>query len=131
MIWPVQYTGEAYTYELNAAEKVQYVTAVVNLYAMTRQIDVVHRRFQTWTTGEKAGVLAHLYAEDLALGKATEAGVVTDMAFQLRHLEGWDPVVVNQVTGQVAAQYSQQGAPGKAQSVAVFAAVLDAAPAPV
>ncbi len=131
IIWPVQYTGEAYTYELNAAEKEEYVAAVADSYAATRQVDVVRRRFQAWTIGEKVGALAHLYAEDRAQGKAAEAGIVIDMAFQLRRWEGWDPATINRVTGQVAAQYNQQGAPAKAQAVAVFAAALGAAPAPV
>ena len=131
VIWPVQYTGDAYTYELNPAEKIQYVAAVADSYAMTRQIDVVRQRLQTWTAGEKAGALAQLYAEDQAQGKAVEAGVVTDLAFQLRRWEGWDPMTVDQATGQVAAQYNRQGAPGKAQAVAVFATTLGTAPAPV
>src|SRR5512136_1453740 len=84
VIWPVQYTGEAYTYELNAAEKAEYVAAVADSYAVTRQVDVVRRRFQAWTIGEKVGALARLYAEDQAQGKAAEAGIVIDMAFQLR-----------------------------------------------
>jgi hypothetical protein len=128
VIWPVQYTGEAYTYELNAVEKEEYVAAVADSYAVTRQIDVVRRRFQAWTIEEKVRALAQLYAEDQAQGKAAEAGIVIDMAFQLRRWEGWDPATIDQVTGQVAAQYNRQGAPGKAQAVAVFAAALGAAP---
>jgi len=91
---------------------------------MTRQIDVVRQRLQTWTAGEKAGALAQLYAEDQAQGKAAEAGVVIDVAVQLRRWESWDPATVDQATGQVAAQYARQGSPGKAQAVAVFAAAL-------
>jgi hypothetical protein len=131
VIWPVQYTGEAYTYDLNAAEKEEYVAAVADSYAVTRQIDVVRRRFQTWTSEEKVAALAQLYAEDQAQGNAAEAGIVIDMAFELRRWEGWDPATIEQVTGQVAAQYNRQGAPGKAQAVAVFAAALGAAPVPV
>ncbi len=131
VIWPVQYTGDAYTYELNPAEKIQYVAAVADSYAMTRQIDVVRQRLQTWTAGEKAGALAHLYAEDQAQGKAAEAGVVIDVAVQLRRWESWDPATVDQATGQVAAQYARQGSPGKAQAVAVFAAALGTATAAV
>jgi hypothetical protein len=129
VIWPVQYTGDAYTYELNPAEKIQYVAAVADSYATTRQIDVVRQRLQTWTAGEKAAALAQLYAEDQAQGKAEEAGIVTDLALQLQRWEAWDPVAVDQATSQVAAQYNRQSAPGKAQAVAVFAAALGTAPA--
>jgi hypothetical protein len=131
VIWPVQYTGDAYTYELNPAEKIQYVAAVADSYAMTRQIDVVRQRLQTWTVGEKAGALGQLYAEDQAQGKAMEAAVVADLAFQLRRWEGWDPMTVDQATAQLAAQYNRQGAPSKAQAVSVFATTLGTAPAPV
>jgi hypothetical protein len=130
VIWPVQYTGDAYTYELNPAEKIQYVAAVADSYATTRQIDVVRQRLQTWTAGEKAAALAQLYAEDQAQGKTVEAGVVTDMALQLRRWEAWDPAAVDQAISQAAAQYNRQGAPGKAQAVAVFATTLGTAPAP-
>ncbi len=131
VIWPVQYTGDAYTYELNPAEKIQYVAAVADSYAMTRQIDVVRQRLQTWTTAEKAAALAQLYAEDQTQGKAVEAAVVIDIALQLRRWEGWDPVAIEQATGQVAAQYNRQGVPGKAQAVAVFATLLGTTPTPV
>jgi hypothetical protein len=120
VIWPVQYVGQAYTYDLNAAEKAQYVAAVADSYALTGQINVVRQRLNTWTPEEKIGALAQLFAEDQAAGKMTEAAKVAEMAGQLRQLEGWDPAVVSQVTDQIAAQYTQKGALDRAQYVNVF-----------
>jgi hypothetical protein len=130
VIWPVKYVGEAYTYELNDVEKMEYVAAVADSYAATRQIDTVRRRLNTWTAEEKAGALARLYAEDQAQGKATEAQVVAGLAGELGRLEGWSPAAVDQATAEVRAQYTRQGAIDKAQYVFVFAAGLGL-PAPV
>jgi hypothetical protein len=129
VIWPVQYVGQAYTYDLNPAEKAQYVAAVADSYALTGQINVVRQRLNTWTPEEKIAALAQLFAEDQAAGKMTEAAKVAEMAGQLRQLEGWDPAVVSQVTDQIAAQYTQKGALDKAQYVNVFKAGLGAVPA--
>jgi len=125
-LWPVQYVGDAYTYELNSAEKMQYVAAVADSYNMTRQIEVARQRFSSWTPEEKIGALAQVFAEDQSQGKMQEAERATDLANGLRQIEGWDPAVVSKVTSQVAAQYNQQGAVGKAQAVSLFAATLGA-----
>jgi hypothetical protein len=129
VIWPVQYVGQAYTYDLNAAEKAQYVAAVADSYSLTGQINVVRQRLNTWTPEEKIGALAQLFADDQAQGKMAEAAKVAEMAGQLRQLEGWTPAVVSQVTDQIAAQYTKTGALDKAQYVKVFEAGLGAAPA--
>jgi hypothetical protein len=127
VIWPVQYVGQAYTYDLNAAEKAQYIAAVADSYALTGQINVVRERLNTWTPQEKIAALAQLFADDQAAGKMTEAAKVAEMAGQLRQLEGWDPAVVSQVTDQVAAQYTHDGKLDKAQYVNVFKSGLVAA----
>jgi hypothetical protein len=127
VIWPVQYVGQAYTYDLNPAEKAQYVAAVADSYALTGQINVVRERLNTWTPQEKIAALAQLFADDQAAGKMTEAAKVAEMAGQLRQLEGWDPAVVSQVTDQVAAQYTHDGKLDKAQYVNVFKSGLGAA----
>ncbi len=126
VIWPVQYVGQAYTYDLNAAEKSQYVAAVADSYALTGQINVVRERLNTWTPEEKIGALAQLFADDQAKSKMTEAAKVAEMAGQLRQLEGWDPAVVSRVTDQVAAEYTKTGALDKAQYVNVFKSGLGA-----
>ncbi len=128
VIWPVQYVGQAYTYDLNAAEKAQYVAAVADSYSLSGQINVVRQRLNTWTPEEKIAALAQLFADDQAQGKMAEAAKVAEMAGQLRQLEGWDPAVVTKVTDQVAAQYTQTGALDKAQYVNVFKTGLGAAP---
>ena len=128
VLWPVQYVGQAYTYDLNAAEKAQYVAAVADSYSLTGQINVVRQRLNTWTPEEKVSALAQLFADDQAQGKMAEAAKVAEMAGQLRQLEGWSPAVVSQVTDQVAAQYTKAGALDKAQYVNVFKAGLGAVP---
>ncbi len=131
VIWPVQYVGQAYTYDLNAAEKAQYVAAVADSYALTGQINVVRQRLNTWTPEEKIGALAQLFADDQAAGKMAEAAKVAEMAGQLRQLEGWTSAVVSQVTDQIAAQYTHDGKLDRAQYVRVFQAGLGAAPGAV
>jgi len=63
VVWPVQYVGEAYTYELNEAEKMEYVAAVVDSYNLTGQTQVAQQRFNGWTIEEKVDALAQLFAE--------------------------------------------------------------------
>ncbi len=132
-LWPVEYVGDAYTYELNDAEKMEYVAAVADSYNLTRQVEVARRRFNAWTTEEKISALAQLFADYQAQGKMQEAERVTDLAVALRGVEGWDPITVAQVVTQLAAQYKGQGAADKAQLVTLFArelGVSEATPPP-
>ncbi len=130
VVWPVQYVGEAYTYELNEAEKMEYVAAVVDSYNLTGQAQVAQQRFNGWTTEEKVGALAQLFTEYEAQGKTQEAQQVAALTAELQQLEGWDQAVVNQVTGDLAQEYSDQGASDKAQSVLLFASALGASAPP-
>jgi len=128
-LWPVAYVGDAYTYELNDAEKMEYVAAVADSHNLNRRIEIARQRFATWEPAEKISVLAQLFAEDQVQGKMQEAERVTDLAIGLQQAEGWSPALVGQVVSEVAAQYSQQGAVDKAQFVAFFAQELGAAAA--
>jgi hypothetical protein len=123
-LWPVQYVGDAYTYELNDTEKMGYVAAVADSYNLTGQVEVARQRFNGWTTEEEVSALAQLFADYQAQGKMQEAQRVTDLAVELQRAEGWDSAGVGQVTNQVAAEYTQQGAGDKAQFVALFAGAL-------
>jgi hypothetical protein len=129
VLWPLEYE-QAYTYQLVDEEKQQYVAAVVDSYNLTKQLDVVQQRFATWTTEEKVGELARLFAEYQVQGKTQEAQQVAALAAELQSVEGWDPEVVSQVTNEVANQYAQQGSPDKAQSVSLFASALATTPPP-
>ena len=129
VIWPVEYE-QAYTHQLVDEEKEEYVAAVVDSYSLTGQVDVAQQRFITWTTEEKVSELGRLFAEYQVDGKAEQAKQVATLATELQRVEGWDPVVVSEVTDDVANQYAQQGVPAKAQAVSPFASALAASPSP-
>jgi hypothetical protein len=130
VLWPVEYK-QAYTYQLVDEEKQQYVAAVVDSYNLTRQLDVAQGRFSTWKTEEKVSELARLYAEYRAQDKAEEAQQVAAFSAELQRAEGWDPVVVSEVTGEVANQYAENGEPNKAQSVSQFTSALSGSAPPL
>lgn len=123
-LWPVQYVGDAYTYELNENEKAQYVAAVADSFNLTGQVEVARQRFNGWTVEEKVNALARLFADYQAQGKMQEAERIADLAAEMQRIEGWDPVVVGQQASLVASQFSQDGAMDKAQFVSTFASTL-------
>jgi hypothetical protein len=129
VLWPVEYQ-QASTYQLVDEEKQQYVAAVVDSYNLTKQLDVAQQRFSTWTTEEKVSELARLSAEYQAQGKTQEAQQVAALAAELQRVEGWDPAVVSEVSGEVANQYQENGEPNKADAVSQFASALGAAAPP-
>ncbi len=135
-LWPVEYVGEAYTYELNETDKMQYVAAVADSYNLTKQVDVAQQRLNAWTIEEKVSALAKLFVEDQVQGKSQEADQVAVLASDLQRVEGWDPAVVGQVVNEAGLQYTQQGAPDRAQALSLFANALGAtaaapSPAPI
>jgi hypothetical protein len=126
-LWPVQYVGDAYTYELNENEKSQYVAAVADSFNLTGQVEVARQRLNGWTVEEKVNALARLFADYQAQGKMQEAERIADLAAEMQRIEGWDPVLVGQQASLVASQFSQEGATDKAQSVSTFASTLGGA----
>jgi hypothetical protein len=130
VIWPVQYVGDAYTYELNDEAKSDYLAAVVDSYNLTGQIDTARQRLNTWTVEEKVAGLAGLFAGYQAEGRLQEAARVADLARQLQQAEGWDPGAVRQEAGQLAEQYADDGQTERAQAAALFANELGASVTP-
>jgi hypothetical protein len=126
VLWPVQYVGEAYTYELNPQAKLDYLAAVVDSYNLTGRLDVAQQRLNRWTPEEKISGLAMLFANYQVEGQMQEAQRVAELAGQLQRAEGWDVEVVRQTTSQVADQYLKEGTQAKAQAVTVFAGDLGA-----
>lgn len=55
LVWPVQYVGDAYTYELNQADKQRYAEAVIDSFTLTRIANPDW--FAGWTPEELADVL--------------------------------------------------------------------------
>jgi hypothetical protein len=126
VLWPVQYVGDAYTYELNEADKLDYLAALVDSYNLTGRLDVVQQRLNRWTTEEKVGGLARLFAGYQVEGRMPEAERVTDLAGELQRAEGWDLEVVRQEATAVAQKYADEGAQAKAAAVTVFAGEMGA-----
>ncbi len=120
-LWPVQYVGDAYTYELNEAEKAEYVAAVVDSHNLTRRIDVAAQRFAGWETEEKVSALARLFAEYQVQGKTQEAKGIVALAAALNQMETWDSTAVSQATDQLVTQYQDEGNTKQAQFVILFA----------
>jgi hypothetical protein len=120
-VWPVQYVGEAYTYELNSAEKAQYMAALSDSYSLRRQVDGVRQRLAGWSTEDKVTALAELYTQYEIQGAAPEAQQVVKLATALKQAEGWDADAVNRALDQMVAKYIAQGNKEWAQFVSLFA----------
>ena len=119
-LWPVQYVGEAYTFELTSADKVQYMAVVVDSYSLRRQIDVVRQRLRGWSTENKVTTLAELYAQYASQGAAPEAQQVVTLATTLKQTEGWEATVVSRVLDGLVAYHVEQGNKDRAQFISLF-----------
>ncbi len=119
-IWPVQYVGEAHTYELSNAEKAHYMAALADSYSLRQQIDTVHQRLAGWSTEDKVMTLAELYAQYESQGAAAEAQQVVELTTALKQAEGWDADVVNKVLTDLVARYVGEGNKEHAQYISLF-----------
>ena len=120
-LWPVQYTGDVYTYELNDTEKMHYVAAVADSYNLNRQVEIAKERFNAWRPDEIVESLARLYVEHRANGREQEASQVMELTKRLRLLDNWDPTLINQGIRQVESRYADQGDPHKTSYLSQFA----------
>jgi hypothetical protein len=120
-VWPVQYVGEAYTYELNSVDKAHYMAALSDSFSLRRQVDGVRQRLLGWSTEDKVTALAELYTQYEMQGAAPEAQQVVNLATTLKQAEGWDADAVNQALDQIVARYAAQGNKEWAQFIALFA----------
>lgn len=123
-IWPVQYVGEAYTYELSSADKLHYVAALSDSYSLRRQIDMVRQRLAGWSTADKVSALAELYAAYEQQGAAVEARQIVTLASDLKQAEGWDPNAVDAVLRDLSARYVHAGNREHAQFISLFASEI-------
>lgn len=98
-LWPVAYVGEAYTYELNQADKLAYTSAVVDSFALTGQANPAW--FSGWYTDEVRQAL-----EQVAQANPAKAN--------------WARALANQVSASVP-----QPVQVKAQNQASESGVLD------
>ncbi|MCS7261371.1 MAG: hypothetical protein NZ765_11440, partial [Anaerolineae bacterium] len=119
-LWPVEYVGEAYTYELSLSDKVHYVAALTDSYILRRQIDLVRRRLLDWPLEDKVMVFAELYAQYERQGMAVEARQVVELVGQLKQVEGWDASLVNTALSKLIARYLERGDRENAQLISLF-----------
>lgn len=120
LLWPVQYVGEAYTYELSLPDKINYVAALADSYSLRRQIDLVHQRLLDWPLEDKVIALAELYAQYEHQGMAVEARQIVELAGQLKQVEGWDANLVNTALNTLVARYFERGDREYAQFISLF-----------
>jgi len=120
LLWPVQYVGEVYTYELSLPDKINYVAALADSYSLRRQIDLVHRQLLDWPLEDKVVALAELYAQYEHQGMAVEARQVVELAGQLKQVEGWDASLVNTALNALVARYFEKGDREHAQFISLF-----------
>jgi hypothetical protein len=123
-IWPVQYVGEAYTYELSSTDKMHYVAALSDSYSLRRQIDSVRQRLAGWSPADKVSTLAELYAMYELQGAAVEAKQIVLLATDLKQTEGWEANAVDAVLRDLAAQYVNAGNREHAQFISLFASEI-------
>jgi heme/copper-type cytochrome/quinol oxidase subunit 2 len=120
LLWPVQYVGEAYSYELSMPDKIYYIAALADSYSLRRQIDLVHQRLLDWPLEDKVIALAELYAQYERQGMAVEARQIVELAGQLKQVEGWDASLVNTALNSLIARYFEQGNREHAQFISLF-----------
>jgi hypothetical protein len=130
-LWPVQYVGEAYTYELNSADKADYVAAVLDSYNLNRRVELAQQRFTGWTTEEKVSSMADLFTQYQMEGRAQEAQAIIDLATTLGQTEGWDPATVDSVIRDLADQYAAEGKTQQASYLNLLANELGVMGAPI
>ena len=73
IVWPVQYAGEAHSYELTAPEKEKYVVMVADSYKMTGDGIEAQRQFAGWNSSEIGPFLANVAASLRAQGRTDQA----------------------------------------------------------
>ncbi|MGQ9501457.1 MAG: hypothetical protein ACUVSF_08345 [Anaerolineae bacterium] len=120
LLWPVQYVGEVYTYELSLPDKIDYIAALTDSYSLRRQIDLVHRRLLDWPLEDKVVAFAELYAQYEHQGMAVEARQIVGLAGQLKQVEGWDASLVNTALSALVARYFEKGDREHAQFISLF-----------
>lgn len=120
LLWPVEYVGEAYTYELSLPDKLHYLAALTDSYSLRRQIDLVHHRLLNWPLEDKVIAFAELYAQYERQGMALEARQVVQLVGQLKQVEGWDASLANTALRNWIARYFEKGDQENAQFISLF-----------
>jgi hypothetical protein len=83
IIWPVQYSGQAHSYELTTPEKEQYVSLVADSFKLTGNAKNARDALSGWDNGEIRMTLANLDATLKNQGRTDEAKRVEDLGAAL------------------------------------------------
>ena len=80
MIWPVQYTGESYSYELTRPEKEQYLSMLADSYRVTGNALEVQNRLKGWNDSEVTVLIANMSTNLRNQGLTDQAQRIEDLA---------------------------------------------------
>ncbi len=80
IVWPVQYAGEAHSYDLTAPEKERYIVMVADSYKMTGDSVEAKKQFADWNSSELGLLLANVSANLRVQGQTEQAQRVEDLA---------------------------------------------------
>jgi hypothetical protein len=105
VIWPVQYVGEAYSYELTAPEKEQYIMMVADSYQLTGNAMEARSRLTGWDQSEIPLLIANVATGLRNQGREADAQRVEDLA---EVLGAPSPGIVPTVPGSPQAPPSTQ-----------------------
>ncbi|MBN1995669.1 MAG: hypothetical protein JW953_23480 [Anaerolineae bacterium] len=120
---PPVYQGGAYPEELAPGYQSHYLAMVVDSYIVNHDEKEAQRRLQTFDQATKIRVLGERFTVYVANGQAVEAQAVSDLAGQLKNLEGWSAETISAEVGKLAAEY--QGDSAKMQAVTSYGAALN------
>jgi hypothetical protein len=83
VIWPVQYTGQAHSYELTAPEKEQYLSLLADSFKLTGNAKSARDALNGWDNADVRTTLANLDATLTNQGRTDEAKRVEDLGAAL------------------------------------------------
>lgn len=106
-LWPVAYVGEAYTYELNQADRLRYAQGAVDNFTLTGQTDPAW--FDQWTPEEVSQALAQVAVQPNRQAAAYSLGVRLGVAVQAKVVQ--DPTPIPLTVKLAKAQVSEVGLP--------------------
>ncbi len=83
VIWPVQYTGQAHSYELTTPEKEQYLSLLADSFKLTGNAKSARDALNGWNNADVAATLNSLDATLKNQGRTDEAKRVEDLGAAL------------------------------------------------
>lgn len=119
---PAVYSGGAYPDDLSPGYQANYLNTVIDSYIINRQVENAQQSLREFDQSTKIRALGRRAAEYAAVGRATEAQAVNDLAVALRDTEGWSPETIAAEVGTLAAEF--QGDQARTDAINNFGAAL-------